>query len=370
MQGPLRPDSGQLRGSRVGYRLRRRFRLLGLVGTALVVGCDDGRRATCLGGIELEPGPTLSDPEGTAGLSRPLAMARMQDGRFLVVPSVQQGTILVFREDGVFDRTLGQPGEGPGEYEVVRAIEASGGGVIVLDSGGGRITELDEVLGLVRVVSLSTAAGQMGLLRDGVVLVGPARRGGVWRDRVSVLTTEGTEGGTFFHPTAQMGNREAPLRVRVASDMNGSVALGSVEERLVHVWTALGDSLAAWSAATSEAQGVPGLPPARLEILRFDGQGRLWTVTDVPDARWAAVASGSGRRRGGPVLREGVLDKAWDSVIQLWDSRTGEVLAAGRVDPSLLFLLGDGFAASYREDEQGFPFVEVWRLRVDRACRS
>ncbi len=55
-----------------------------------------------------------------------------------------------------------------------------------------------------------------------------------------------------------------------------------------------------------------------------------------------------------------------DSVIEIIDLETHELLGSIRVDPYLRFISNDGYAASYRLDEVGRPFIDVWRFELQR----
>lgn len=131
--------------------------------------------------LVVEPWATLSDSDGRAGLSRPLALTRTSAGDFLVVPSVQQGAILLFDSSGSFVRQIGRPGGGPREYRSVLALEpARGDSVAAWDPGNRRLTMIGPALSGIRTTPLPILGGQISILSDGRMLLlsglaGPGR---------------------------------------------------------------------------------------------------------------------------------------------------------------------------------------------------
>jgi hypothetical protein len=61
---------------------------------------------------------------------------------------------------------------------------------------------------------------------------------------------------------------------------------------------------------------------------------------------------------------QGSQSDLYDSVIEVLDPGTGKLLASTRIDAALGFLLPGGYAASYREDDGGNPFIDIWRIEV------
>jgi hypothetical protein len=61
---------------------------------------------------------------------------------------------------------------------------------------------------------------------------------------------------------------------------------------------------------------------------------------------------------------QGSQSDLYDSMIEVLDPATGRLLASTRIDAALGFLLPGGYAASYREDDGGNPFIDIWRMEV------
>lgn len=109
---------------------------------------------------------------GDIGLYRAIDMALIGDS----IAIVDNGNERVVLLDGemVLAWATGREGEGPGEYEGIRAVRPSPGGMIVADIGNGRFTELDRSGTVLRTVQAPYSADSFGVLADGTVVL-PAR---------------------------------------------------------------------------------------------------------------------------------------------------------------------------------------------------
>jgi hypothetical protein len=157
---------------------------------------------------------------------------------------------------------------------------------------------------------------------------------------------------------------------------SGEIAVAHFNDYRIEVWDLSGTHLrtlereAAWFPPGGEA-GSPSAdrqarPNAGLWTPRFDEHGRLWTFARVADGDWAdALETGPdpyGRPRMG--VPQGSQSDLYDSMIEVLDPATGRLLASTRIDAALGFLLPGGYAASYREDDGGNPFIDIWRMEV------
>lgn len=71
---------------------------------------------------ELALAQTLGDDDGDGALSgEPRFLLRMSDGRYVTAEYPVATRIVLFRPDGRLDRVIGRRGEGPGEFEFIRA---------------------------------------------------------------------------------------------------------------------------------------------------------------------------------------------------------------------------------------------------------
>jgi len=84
----------------------------------------------------------------------------------------------------------------------------------------------------------------------------------------------------------------------------------------------------------------------------------------VADPDWKNALTAVGRLQGRTALGYTTPDAYFDSIIEVIDPRTGELVASGRSPHAILFLLNKGMALSYREPD-GVPYVDVWRLSAN-----
>lgn len=324
---------------------------------------------------------TLTDPDGRAGLTRPLKVERAHDGHFLVVPSDRQGELLQFGTDGVFVRRIGRPGRGPREFGGVLGIAPGpADSTFLLDAGNRRLVVLDPDLDIARSAPLPVMGGWFGVLDDGsvVVLTGVPRGPGSSADRLSLLDRELAVVRTFLPgavPTFPDEIRAARRRIGVASE--GTIVVGHVDRYELEVWGSDGTHRRTLRRSPPWFPSDPGpvdsgardpAPPRPLldEAPRIAPDGRIWTVSWIADEGWQEALGPVRTIRGGtvtgpvPERRSDYLD----AVVESLDPATGRLQASLRVDPALRLISDDGWAAAYREDEMGRPFIDVYRLEV------
>jgi len=186
--------------------------LLIALATAVVAGCAEEKeeassptvpRGTPLE-IESEPRLTVGvvDGDSVEVFDRVRTPFRTSDGN-LAVPATGSNAIQIFRSDGSFVKSLGRPGEGPGEFVGLRAAWPRGD---TIEAWDGRAQRLARFLpdGEVEVVHVHEAGARfddgLGPLGEGWALVGLEFDFVEWshrRDRASVhqISRDGTHEG-------------------------------------------------------------------------------------------------------------------------------------------------------------------------------
>lgn len=327
--------------------------------------------------LEVELVTTLQDLDGRAGLSRPLVVERAGDARYLVVPTTRQGALLEFDESGAFRRTIGRPGQGPGEFGVILAIRpGAGDSTLVMDAGNRRLAILDAALNVARTARLPVIGGWFGAVGEGglLVLSGIPGRTAESLDRVFLLDSSLSIERSFMPaPARGLDTRIESLRRRLAVAKSGVVAVSHWSRYAIEVWRADGTHEKTlvrevdWFPADEVGRdGSSGPISPVQEAPRIDEDGRLWTVTHVRDEDWEE-SFGPARTRAGRSatgLSKANRDDLYDSVIEVVDLESGRLIASRRVDAHVAFISNAGHAASYREDRIGYPFVDVWRFEV------
>ena len=101
-----------------------------------------------------------------------------------------------------------------------------------------------------------------------------------------------------------------------------------------------------------------------------DSTGLLWVAIHVADDRWreamSVVRGMYGRRTtgvGDPV-------KYVDTIIEVIDPRDNRLVTTQRFDEQLRFVGESGYAYGYRLDEDGVPYIDLYRLIVRRPTQN
>lgn len=323
--------------------------------------------------LEIQRVTTIQDPDGRAGLSRPLVVDRTATGDYLVVPASRQGAVLRFDGRGRYMGMVGRPGQGPEKFGAVLRIGPGwGDSTLVLDAGNRRLAVLDRGLNVTRTVRLPVVGGWFGPVDGGgLLLLGGIRRGRSGSaDRLFLLDPSMDVEMSFLPNSGGPNTDVASLRRRMSVPRNGWVAVSHWNRYVVEVWSVNGERVRTiirepeWfpNAQEEEADG----PRIKQETPQIDSEGHLWTLSHVADEDWrestGQVRTVYGRAVEG--VPPGAQNGYYDSVVEVIDLDSGTLVASSQVDPHLTYLSEGGYAFSYREDREGYPSIDVWQLRV------
>jgi hypothetical protein len=320
--------------------------------------------------IELTRVVTLGADSSGFILREPIAMARDWRGRYYLTFS---GMLMV----PVYDSTgkplfrIGRKGSGPGEYQSPIQIRVRPDRrFLVFDAGGiGKVNVLDSSYRFIR--SYTQAVAPVVVLRDNRTSgnMGP----------LTVFDTMGRIVKTFGAPTEPQIDAEFWRHNRKQALGAGST-IWSLRDDTYHIerWSLDGQKL------TDIVRTTDWYPPvvARGSIVRGeqptpqprdlyeDARGFLWVVITVASKDWHDHIGPPTERVG---LATGVKRTTFpdrddarmhDSMIEVIDPKTHRLVASTRVPGLMLFSLGDGFFASYREADDGTPLVDIWRATL------
>jgi hypothetical protein len=169
--------------------------------------------------------------DSTRELDRVVTPFLLPDGR-LVVPVAGSSTIRLFAPDGELLRSLGRPGEGPGEFRSLEAAWPRGDTIEAFDDELGRITRFPPE-GPPLVVRLHASPSDQavvpGALPDGWALYGVEEAGTGRRDRVVVrrFARDGSAAGVIARVEGMarrltsLGGGPDPLSPRTAFAAHG-----------------------------------------------------------------------------------------------------------------------------------------------------
>ncbi|MFQ5704767.1 MAG: hypothetical protein ACE5HT_12195 [Gemmatimonadales bacterium] len=108
----------------------------------------------------------------------------------------------------------------------------------------------------------------------------------------------------------------------------------------------------------------PTSPPLpRREAIQQDAQGRLWVLLTVPARDWTR---GLQEKKGpsGITYYPDQLHLLFDSILEVIDPESGTLIASGRFPQYLQNFVDEKTVLGYREDSEGFPYIDIWRVEL------
>lgn len=328
--------------------------------------------------VKLEHVLTLGEPEGPGRVMRPHAIVQDSKGNYLVAHGDGSGgakQIWVFDPDGAFIRALGGEGEGPGEFRGIGRIEVlPGDTLVVYDRILRRRTTLTSDFVVVETQPYETGRFfNSVLLPDGRMVINEHQRS---PNRVGYPLHLVNQSGRIVRSFGSMNPEYRPRQPikynRLLSPGSGGGSVWSIGrgDYLIELWDTLGVRKTAFQRETEwfvpfVADGgitPDGPPPATwIRLMKPYGPGRLLVLGTAPREEWREVAAENPDLSTNPTA----LLKLYDWIFELLDLDRGEiVLSQTFQDIEFASFLGDDQVVSYREDETGYPYLDIWRIVV------
>ncbi len=300
-------------------------------------------------------------------------MARASDGT-IYLSEAGERIPHVYAADGKFVKILGRKGGGPGEYQ-----SAS----IILLGDGDIVHVLDPVLGRHTVVAadgrtLGSTPFPGGVSIRGAVILpgGHIVTNHIFRDRdgagfpLQELDERGNRVRVFGDEMryGAGGARDWQMVRKLFARRNGEVWAARPFAYVVELYSSERTKLkelirsAEWFEPLANeldpSSGTESRPPTtEMTDLWEDATGLLWTTTLVPRADWRSRVA---RESPGP------RDKRYNTIIEVLDPVHGRLVTSLRVDPMVLHALSSGYVASWSEQDDGRPRVDVWQVQLKR----
>lgn len=299
-----------------------------------------------------------SDPFGLAK-GDAMRLAFTPDGDVWVASRIVGHALAKFDAGGILDIFLDREGDGPGEYRWIRGIDTHGGTLTVM--GGDRVARHDWLDGaIIDTRRLNLAVFRFLALPNGNVVVNgtsgqPGRAGhplhvvdsigrilasvgpqtaGLGFDRVnSTLTLGVAPGGAFW-----VGRMN---RYRLDKYSSDGSHLGSIEREV--------EWFEPWETFVDVRRGRPN---SQVGGLLEDDDGRLWVLIWVGDDR-----DGPSDDFVGPRDVQGPVDTTWDTIIEVLDARSGEVIASRRLPQYVHGFVNGRIVGFDRGDDGGQELV-------------
>lgn len=322
----------------------------------------------------------LGATDGDAALlGHPSTVAKDSKGTFYIAEISGGGPPLVFDSRGRFLRRLAKQGRGPGELVTgIGVFVAPGDSVHVLDHRTGRRSVFSPTGAFVRMVP------QPGGTRFGLILP----NGTLVLNLPDVFSPAI---GTPLHLFDSQGNviRSFGGNHRVVVGENGTDPGFLVRHlgpsRAGRFWSAhfLAYEFSLWSPTGQLIRHYvrendffrpdqrfrialsPRTPP-RISTIREDSTGLVWVTIQVPvtQQEWEAALGKPEQGPRGPIYPHLMLGRLFHTIIEVINPRTGQLLLSRRVPFYAIAATDDGEYAAYRQDDDGVPYVDIWRVQL------
>jgi hypothetical protein len=286
-------------------------------------------------------------------------------GRIFVAPLTDLGTVGVYDATGRFLRTLGRPGEGPGEFRYAwNVMVLPGDTILVFDSYLRRYTIFTPELEPARVVSLDPLPIHVVPLTSdrmfGFTRVAPADSGTLVHEFVGGGATR-----SFAWLDAAPDVRRNTRYRHLAAAPAGALWLASADRYSIELWDTAGERIRTitavrdWFPPPDAAVTASRATAPSIDAVWSDADDRLWVLASVPD--------------DDPPEREGPGEnyltgriRLYDSMIEVLDPATGNLIAALRSDTLLYvsIMSTPGLVTSAHETDSGWIRFELWRLEL------
>lgn len=321
----------------------------------------------------------LEDPDGDRGIGLTPAAVMDDNGYLYMADAYDRTSVTVFDTTGAWIERIGQPGDGPEEFGFIQFMDVDGNGHLrIFDLGNGRITKMSLAPNMrithIRAFSVPLSYGGAAELRDGSFMVSyhqPTPRGfgrPVWVvDSVGTRIRPVEEHTGPFPPGTTAGSQQW-VRFLAPGPSAGLAWVGHSNSYMVKLMDANGTVhrqisrdvpwFPTWSKFRPPNPDQP--PQATMVAISPMSKGALWVATSVADREWrSAVRPSNGPFDGfwAPSRRD-----YWDTVIEIYDARTGHLVDSFRIDEYVMAGVGSNFLLTYRESSSGEPSVELWEL--------
>jgi hypothetical protein len=315
---------------------------------------------------------------GAAGPMNITSVNRDLRGRFYLTPTYTPGTISEFDQNGKFVRAIGKRGAGPQEFDEVTWVDFDRQNqMYAIDRGNRRIAILDTARKVVSSIPLRINPYNFMALRDGRIFVtangsDPKKRGVPLHE----IDRNGAVIRSFGDPERELDPRQPQRHWRALGlGSNNTIWVARADRYQIERYSDQGVlskvfvSTPSWyqpwqrpAGSLSERRPFP-----RMNMVREDARGRLWTFTVVADSDWKPRPKPpAGKELMLPTVRE--RHALEDSIVEVLDPVAGRVIARARWPKPItgwwMPIAKDPIVFTKDVDDEGRPFVEMWSISV------
>jgi hypothetical protein len=325
--------------------------------------------------ISLERIVELGEADGPGAIGRANELDQRRNGEWILTDNVTPGEVKFFSESGAWVRTIGRQGSGPGEYTYAWFIHPlSDNGIEIGDWGNFRITTYDASLNVTKTRRLSSSVrGICWLPDDRIAGTFLSYAHGDQGQTLHLFDAEGRVERSFgptFSP--EQGRTDSPTRT-VAKTGASTFWVANLTRYLLEEWDSEGNLVQSLERRVDWFEphthyGVfskeDGPPNPGITALWQDTAGRLWVVIKVPDPSWKdAFVMGKGPY-GLPREVVGDMSDYFDSLVEVLDPDSREVVASRRLDEDVQGFTSAGDIYFTRYADGMIPVVAVFRLAL------
>lgn len=329
--------------------------------------CDECRLEMSLE-VKLRDRPDL----GRQVVGNPQSVVRDSTGRVLHVHGGDASGFHIFDADGAFVRTVGSRGQGPGQFSYIYALVFDDeGNLYVFDRE--RVTMFSPEFEILETKQTPLRVRRGLFFQDGFVVASPS----LSEDAVGLplhFLGKDLEIVRSFAPTERTEGPEwQVLQSRgISRSIDGLIWAHPTNSYLVEEWDpSTGNRHRAFERTVEwfepwvdhRSLSLEAPPQPRLAGVWQDDDGLLWTVSAVAAEKW----------HEGLVVLPGFNDlwieypeQFWDSIIEVIDPSTGQLLLSERVPQALGRFTNDGLVIGRRYPEGEFYQVDLWKLELVR----
>ena len=325
--------------------------------------------------ISLEKVVEIGDPDGPGALGRPNEVDQRENGEWILTDNVTPGEVKFFSESGAWVRTIGRQGSGPGEYTYAWFIHPlSDNGVEIGDFGNFRITTYDPSLTVTKTRRLfSLVRGICWLPEERIAGTFLSFAHGEQGQTLHLFDAEGKLERSFGRTFSLEEGRNSSSMRTLAKTGGSTFWVANLTRYLLEEWDSQGNLIQALERHVDWFQPhtryavfrkEDGPPNPGITAMRADASGRLWVVIKVPDPAWEeAFVMGKGPY-GLPKEVVGDLSDYFDSMVEVVDPASREVVASLRLDEDVQGFTSAGDIYFTRFAEGMIPVVDVLRLSL------
>jgi hypothetical protein len=309
--------------------------------------------------------------QGVLGVVHAVAMDHSE--RVFVVSGHSTESISVFDRAGRLLGIVGRKGDGPGEFQDIRIVIPQGNAIHVLDQHSNRWTVLDRAFKYRSSFPLPHAPVRAVLWGDSLVLNAHIATADLVGVPLHVIPPEGGmiarsfgyDSTAFRSDIPYAGERSITVcpstGVLWAAEKRRYVIEGYRHDRKIQ---RIARNVPWFEPHFSAPRFHPEEPPPPvLRHIRCDADGLLWVLVGVADPDWQkSLQPAPNSPHGG--YRPTQLSGYFDTIIQVFDTQSGRLVASGRMDYSIDFFPADHVIGEYRESATGEPSLVLRRLAL------